>query len=116
AHRADRQFEKHVAIKLVNQGLAAELAGDRFELERRILARLEHPHVARLLDAGHSEFGQPYLVMEWVDGVPLDAWIRSANPPLERRLALWLDIAGAIAYAHRHLVVHRDLKPSNVLV
>ncbi|MGE0360362.1 MAG: protein kinase [Vicinamibacterales bacterium] len=116
AHRADRQFEKHVAIKLVNQGLAAELSGDRFELERRILARLDHPNVARLLDAGLSEFGQPYLVMEWVDGVPLDQWLRAASPSLERRLALWLDIAAAVAYAHRHLVVHRDLKPSNVLV
>ena len=116
AHRADRQFEKHVAIKLVNQGLAAELSGDRFELERRILARLDHPNVARLLDAGLSEFGQPYLVMEWVDGVPLDAWVRAAAPSLERRLALWLDVAAAVGYAHRHLVVHRDLKPSNVLV
>ncbi len=116
AHRADRQFEKHVAIKLVNQGLAAELSGDRFELERRILARLDHPNVARLLDAGLSEFGQPYLVMEWVDGVPLDAWVRAATPSLERRLALWLDVAAAVGYAHRHLVVHRDLKPSNVLV
>lgn len=116
AHRADRQFEKHVAIKLVNQGLAAELSGDRFELERRILARLDHPNVARLLDAGLSEFGQPYLVMEWVDGVPLDAWLRAASPSLDRRLALWLDVAAAVAYAHRHLVVHRDLKPSNVLV
>lgn len=116
AHRADRQFEKHVAIKLVNQGLAAELSGDRFELERRILARLDHPNVARLLDAGLSEFGQPYLVMEWVDGVPLDGWLKAASPSLERRLALWLAIADAVAYAHRNLVVHRDLKPSNVLV
>lgn len=105
-----------MAVKLVNQGLAAELSGDRFELERRILARLEHPNVARLLDAGMSEFGQPYLVMEWVDGVPLDEWRRVQAPSLERRLALWLDIADAVAYAHRNLVVHRDLKPSNVLV
>jgi tetratricopeptide (TPR) repeat protein/tRNA A-37 threonylcarbamoyl transferase component Bud32 len=116
AHRADRQFEKHVAIKLVNRGLAAEISGDRFDLERRILARLEHPNVARLLDAGLSEFGQPFLVMEWVDGVPLDRWLHERRPPLETRLALWLEIASAVSYAHRHLIVHRDLKPSNVLV
>ena len=116
AHRADRQFEKHVAIKLVNRGLAAEIAGDRFEVERQVLARLEHPNVARLLDAGVSAFGQPYLVMEWVDGVSLDQWVRLQRPSLEARLALWLDVASAVSYAHRHLVVHRDLKPSNVLV
>ena len=116
AHRADRQFEKHVAIKLVNRGLAAEINGDRFEVERQALARLEHPNVARLLDAGLSAFGQPFLVMEWVDGVPLDQWARDLRPTLETRLALWLEVASAVGYAHRHLVVHRDLKPSNVLV
>jgi serine/threonine-protein kinase len=116
AHRADRQFEKQVAVKLVNRGLTAELTGDRFQTERQILARLEHPHIARLLDAGVSEFGQPYVVMEWVDGVTLDTWIARERPPLERRLDLWLDIAGAVGYAHRNLVIHRDLKPSNVLV
>lgn len=116
AHRADQQFDKHVAIKLVNQGLAAELTGDRFELERRILARLDHPNVARLLDAGLSEFGQPYLVMEYVEGVPLDAWLRIHQPALDHRLSLWLSVAGAVSYAHRNLVIHRDLKPSNVLV
>ncbi len=115
-HRADRRFDKQVAIKLVNQGLAAEISGDRFEQERRILARLEHPHVARLLDAGLSDFGQPYLVMEWIDGQPLDVWRREARPTREQGLTLWLDVAGAVAYAHRNLVVHRDLKPSNVLV
>ncbi|MBP7777587.1 MAG: serine/threonine protein kinase [Acidobacteria bacterium] len=116
AHRADQQFEKHVAVKLVNRGLAAELGGDRFEVERQALARLEHPNVARLLDAGLSAFGQPFLVMEWVDGVPLDQWARDLKPTLETRLALWLEVASAVGYAHRHLVVHRDLKPSNVLV
>jgi serine/threonine-protein kinase len=116
AHRADSRFDKHVAIKLVNQGLAAEVGGDRFRIERQILARLEHPNVARLLDAGVSDFGQPYLVMEWVDGIPLDEWLRRESPSLDARLALWLEIAGAVAYAHRNLVIHRDLKPSNVLV
>lgn len=116
AHRADQQFEKHVAVKLVNQGLAAELSGDRFLNERQILARLEHPNIARLLDAGVSDFGQPFIVMEWVDGVPLDTWREQTRPPVETALTLWLQIAEAVAYAHRNLVVHRDLKPSNVLV
>src|SRR5262245_3498545 len=116
ARRADRQFDKQVAVKLVNRGLTAELTGDRFQTERQILARLEHPHIARLLDAGVSEFGQPYVVMEWVDGVTLEAWIARERPPLERRLDLWLDVVSAVSYAHRNLVIHRDLKPSNVLV
>jgi serine/threonine-protein kinase len=115
ARRVDRQFEKHVAIKLVNQGLAAEVSGSRFSIERQILARLEHPNIARLLDAGLSEFGQPYLVMEWVDGVSLDVWRRQTRT-LDQRLDLFLSIAAAVGYAHRNLIVHRDLKPTNVLV
>jgi serine/threonine-protein kinase len=116
ARRADRQFDKRVAVKLVNQGFAAELTDDRVQTERQILARLEHPHIARLLDAGLSEFGQPYLVMEWVDGVPADQWIAQNHPSIERRLDLWAAVADAVSYAHRNLIVHRDLKPSNVLV
>ena len=116
ARRADRQFDKQVAIKLVNQGLAASLAGGRFETERQALARLEHANIARLLDAGVSEYGQPYLVMEWVNGVTLDVWLARERPDLDRTLDLWLQIAGAVAYAHRNLIVHRDIKPSNVLV
>src|SRR5262245_12091083 len=116
ARRADRQFDKQVAVKLVNRGLTAELTGDRFQTERQILARLEHPHIARLLDAGVSEFGQPYVVMEWVDGVTLDVWTGQNNPTLDQRLDLWLDVAAAVTYAHRNLIIHRDLKPSNLLV
>lgn len=116
ARRADRQFEKHVAVKLVNQGLAAALHGGRFDTERHVLARLEHPHIARLIDAGLNEFGQPYLVMEFVDGVTLDQWLRDVHPSLQRCLELWLELADAVSYAHRNLVVHRDIKPSNVLV
>jgi serine/threonine protein kinase len=116
ARRADRQFEKRVAVKLVNRGLTAELMGDRFQTEREILARLDHPNIARLIDAGVSEFGQPYVVVEWVDGVTLDVWTARERPPLERRLELWLEIANAVGYAHRNLIIHRDLKPSNVLV
>lgn len=116
ARRADRQFDKRVAIKLVHQGLAAALSGGRFEVERQVLARLEHANIARLLDAGLNEFGQPYLVMEWVDGVTLDAWLARDRPTINRRLDVWLELAGAVAYAHRNLIVHRDIKPSNVLV
>ncbi len=116
AHRADRQFDKHVAVKLVNHGLAAEISGARVDAERHILARLDHPNIARLIDAGLSDFGQPFIVMDWVDGVPLDLWRAQARPSLEAGLDLWLEIADAVAYAHRNLVVHRDLKPSNVLV
>ena len=116
ARRADRQFDKQVAIKLVNQGLTAAMTGGRFETERQVLARLEHPNIARLLDAGFNEFGQPYLVMEWVDGLTLDVWIEQDQPSLDRKLDLWLGLAGAVAYAHRNLIVHRDIKPSNVLV
>ena len=116
ARRADHQFDKLVAIKLVHQGLAAALGGGRFDTERQVLARLEHPNIARLLDSGLNEFGQPYLVMEWVDGVTLDAWLAREQPSLDRTLDLWLELAGAVAYAHRNLVIHRDIKPSNVLV
>ena len=116
ARRADQQFEKLVAVKLVNQGLASAITDDRFQTERHILARLEHPHIARLLDAGLSEFGQPYLVMEWVDGVSVDRWIAEDHPTRDQRLGLWLDVADAVGYAHRNLIVHRDVKPSNVLV
>jgi serine/threonine-protein kinase len=116
ARRADRQFDKLVAIKLVHHGLAAALGGGRFDTERQVLARLEHPNIARLLDSGLNEFGQPYLVMEWVDGVTLDAWLERERPSRDRTLDLWLQLAGAVSYAHRNLVIHRDIKPSNVLV
>jgi serine/threonine-protein kinase len=116
ARRADRQFEKHVAVKLLNLGLSAEITDDRVEIERRALAQLEHPNIARLIDAGVSAFGQPYLVMELVDGLPLERWIATAKPSLDARLDLWLQVADAIAHAHRKLIVHRDLKPSNVIV
>ena len=116
ARRVDRQFDKQVAVKLVNHGFAAELTDDRVQTERQILARLEHPHIARLLDAGLSEYGQPYLVMEWVDGVSADQWVARERPSLEQRLDLWAGVADAVSYAHRNLIVHRDLKPSNVLV
>ena len=88
----------------------------RFSRERRILARLEHPHIARLLDGGATEDGRPYFVMELVEGEPITAYCRSRDLPVADRLRLLADCCDAVAAAHRNLVVHRDLKPSNVLV
>lgn len=115
-HRVDGQFDKRVAIKLVT-GLAEAIDDQRSRGERQILAGLEHPGIARLIDSGLNEFGQPYLVMEHVEGQTLDVW-RAAGSPRTRQACLdvWLKLADAVAYAHRHLVVHRDLKPSNILI
>lgn len=116
ARRADRQFEKQVAIKVVAPGFAATVEAERFTRERRILAGLEHPNIARLLDAGVTAHGQPYLVMEYVDGVPIDEWCRTRSKSIRERIILFRKLCAAASYAHRHLVVHRDVKPGNVLV
>lgn len=84
ARRADHQFEKQVAVKFANRGLTETISGGRLERERKILASLEHPNIAHLLDAGLSGYGQPYLVMEWVDGVTLDAWIQLSREPRKK--------------------------------
>jgi non-specific serine/threonine protein kinase/serine/threonine-protein kinase len=106
-----------VALKLVRHGrLASPEHLRRFLLERRVLGRLDHPNIARLLDAGVTESGLPYLVMEHVDGVPMDRYCDSHRLTVEERLALLGDVCDAVHYAHRHLVVHRDLKPFNILV
>ncbi|HYE96558.1 MAG TPA: serine/threonine-protein kinase [Rubricoccaceae bacterium] len=113
AARADGQFEQAAALKLVRGG--PELA-PRFRVERQLLARLEHPGIARLLDGGTDDEGRPYFAMELVDGVPLTAYAEAHALSVEDRLRLFVGVCEAVAYAHRHLVVHRDLKPSNVLV
>lgn len=115
AHRADRQFHKQVAIKVVT-GLHAAIEDRHFRTERQILAALEHPNITRLLDSGVNEFGQPFLVMEHVDGKPLDSWRQEQDASLDLCLDVWLQVAAAVGYAHRSLVIHRDLKPSNILV
>jgi serine/threonine-protein kinase len=115
ARRADGKYEKRVAIKILS-GAAALLAGERFSQERQILASLEHSNIARLLDAGVTETGQPYLILDYVEGIPLDQWCEAPHATPERKLDVWLKIAGAVAEAHRQLVIHRDLKPANVLV
>ena len=114
AERADGQFEQRVAIKLMRADAPQLLA--RFQAERQIVARLDHPGIARLLDGDVSPDGRPYMVMELVQGQQLMDWCREQACPLERRLELFDAICDAVAYAHRNLVVHRDIKPANVLV
>jgi serine/threonine protein kinase len=116
ARRADEQFEKEVALKIVRGGVAAEADRQLFRRERQILAGLEHPHIARLLDGGTTEDGVPYLVMEYVVGEPIDRYCASRGLSVPERLGLFRSVCGAVGYAHRQLVVHRDLKPANVLV
>ena len=115
-YRARReQPEREVAVKVLAGALSAP-ARRRFEEECRILARLEHPHVARLFDVGATGDGRPYIVMELVEGLPLDRWCERARLDLRARLELFLELCEAVSYAHARLVVHRDLKPGNVLV
>lgn len=116
AERADGAFEKRVALKVVKRGMDTDEVLARFRRERQLLAGLDHPHIARLLDGGATEDGRPYLVMECVEGEPITAYADRHRLPLDARLALFEQIAEAVAYAHRNLVVHRDLKPSNILV
>jgi|GEM_PF-420971 len=114
ARRADGQYEGRAAVKLLKRGMDSAAVLQRFAQERQALARLSHPHIARLLDAGASEQGLPYFVLEYVDGQPIDAVVRGLTLPA--RLQLFLQLADAVAHAHRCLLVHRDLKPGNVLV
>jgi tetratricopeptide (TPR) repeat protein len=114
AERADGQFEQQVALKLIRSDAAAEPR--RFTAERQILARLEHPGIARLLDGGVAPDGRPYMVMELVSGAAITEWCRARDADLEQRLTLFMAACEAVAYAHRNLVIHRDLKPGNVMV
>ncbi|MBP6764314.1 MAG: serine/threonine protein kinase [Rubrivivax sp.] len=114
ARRADGSFEGRAAVKLLKRGMDSHAVLQRFAQERQALARLNHPHIARLLDAGASEEGLPYFVMEYVDGRAIHE--AALGLPLEQRLQLFLQLADAVSYAHRNLLVHRDLKPGNVLV
>jgi eukaryotic-like serine/threonine-protein kinase len=113
--RADKQFSAKVAVKVVDRANAADL-GMRFRAERQILASLNHPNIARLIDAGETDDGQPYLVMEYVEGKPLDQYCDENRLDLRKRLKLFMDICAAVQYAHQNLIIHRDLKPQNILV
>ena len=116
ARRADGLYQRRVALKLLRPGIADPSLRLRFTRERQILARLEHPHIARLLDAGISSDQQPYLGLEYVEGEPITDWCRAREPDTETRVRLFLQVCEAVSHAHTNLIVHRDLKPSNILV
>ncbi|MCG8462517.1 MAG: serine/threonine-protein kinase [Holophagales bacterium] len=116
AVRADDHYEQQVAIKVLRQRIGDDDARRRILAERQILARLEHPNIARLYDGGATRDGRPYLVMEYVDGLPIDVYCTRRALGLEARLELFRTLCSAVQLAHRSFVVHRDLKPSNILV
>ena len=114
AERAAGDVEQRVAIKLLRSGGDEPVFRDRFLRERHILAALDHPGIARLIDAGHTADGRPYLAMDYIEGTPIDGYAEKLDLP--DRLALFLQVCDAVSYAHRNLIIHRDLKPSNILV
>ncbi len=116
AERSDGAFKKQVAVKLVQPHMASAAFIARFQQEREILASLDHPNIARLIDAGTTEEGLPYLVMELVEGQPIHQWCDERKLDIAERLKLLRTVCAAVQHAHQHLVVHRDLKPSNILV
>jgi serine/threonine protein kinase/tetratricopeptide (TPR) repeat protein len=116
AIRADGQYTKEVAIKLVRSGLDTGSVIERFRNERQILASLDHPNIARLVDGGTSEEGVPFLVMELIDGEPIDAYCNRRKLTVTERLKLFQQACSAVQYAHQRLVIHRDIKPGNILV
>ena len=116
AERADGQYDKQVAIKFVRAGLDTASILDRFRHERQVLASLDHPNIARLLDGGTTDDGIPYLVMELIEGTPIDEYCDSQRLPVTERLKLFVQVCSAVQYAHQHLVIHRDIKPGNIIV
>jgi tetratricopeptide (TPR) repeat protein len=116
AHRADGQFEQKVAIKLIDLPLATDVFRERFRQERQILAGLQHPFIARLLHGGVTHEGELYLVMEYVDGVPIHRFCEQQRLSVPQRIELFMRVCEAVQFAHQHFVVHRDLKPDNILV
>src|SRR6185369_15115861 len=116
ASRSDGRFQGQVALKLLNAALVGRGGEERFKREGTILARLTHPDIARLIDAGVSTTGQPYLVLEYIDGRHIDRYCDEERLSVDARIRLFLDVQAAVAHAHANLIVHRDLKPSNVLV
>jgi eukaryotic-like serine/threonine-protein kinase len=116
ASRSDGEFERRVALKVVKRGMDTDEILRRFRHERRILASLEHPNIARLYDGGVTPDGRPYLVMQLIEGRSITSWCDQHRMSVESRLALFLTVCDAVQYAHANLVVHRDIKPSNILV
>lgn len=116
AEREDSKFQRRVAIKLLKRGMDTESLLRRFNLERQVLSALDHPGIARLYDAGETEDGLPYFVMEYVEGLPIDRFCDSHRLKIEERLQLFRKVCQAVHHAHQNLVVHRDLKPSNIII
>ncbi|MFI5237905.1 MAG: serine/threonine protein kinase, partial [Ignavibacteriales bacterium] len=116
AERADGVFQQKVALKIIKPGMNSLEIVSRFEEERQILARLQHPNIARLLDGGISEQGLPYFTMEYVEGKPITEYCDEKNLTIEQRLELFKKVCEAVLYAHQNLVIHRDIKPGNILV
>ena len=116
AVRDDEVYEKKVAVKVLKRGMDTDELVRRFVSERQILAQLEHPNIAKLLDGGAADDGRPYLVMEYVDGQPIHRWCSEKNLDVRQRIELFLAVCDAVHFAHTNLVVHRDLKPGNILV
>jgi len=116
AERADGLFTRKVALKLIHPALMSRVMSERFAREREILASLNHPNIARLLDAGFAEDGQSYLALDYVAGTPLTTYCDERCLPIRQRLELFRQVLSAVQFAHAHLVIHRDLKPANILV
>ena len=116
AERADGEFQRQVALKIVGRTFAGDDVLRRFRRERQIHATLNHPHIAHLLDGGVSADGEPFFVMEYVDGVRIDEYCDRHARTLQERLLLMVAVCRAVAHAHERQIIHRDLKPSNILV
>ncbi|MGB7924210.1 MAG: protein kinase [Pyrinomonadaceae bacterium] len=116
AERADNAFQKRVAIKIIKRGMDTDFILRRFRRERQILAALDHPNIAGLLDGGATEMGQPYFVMEYIEGQPLYEYCDTLRLSLTERLRLFCQVCVAVEYAHQHGIIHRDIKPSNILI
>lgn len=116
AARFDNEYEKKVAVKMVKRGMDTQEILRRFRMERQVLAGLDHPNIARLIDGGSTPDGLPYLVMEYVEGTPIDRYCESRKIAISVRLKLFRDVCAAVQYAHQNLVVHRDIKAGNILV
>jgi eukaryotic-like serine/threonine-protein kinase len=116
AERDDGRFERQVALKFLPLCSTRGIGAERFKREGKILGQLTHPNIAELMDAGVAPTGEPYLVLEYVDGLPIDRYCDQQKLDIDARIRIFLDVANAVAHAHANLVVHRDIKPSNVLV